>query len=113
MKKTAWIKKIKETAVEAGTYKPYFDEIINTLGGILENRDIAEKELKGVQLAADGLHRNPLAVIWNDLNKTALSYWRELGLTPAALKKLDEEKPKEQKSGNSLIQLLEAKRNNG
>lgn len=34
--------------------------------------------------------KNPLLVLWDDLNKSALAYWRDLGLTPAGLKKIDE-----------------------
>ena len=34
--------------------------------------------------------KNPLLSMWDDLTKTALSYRRELGLTPAGLKKLKE-----------------------
>ena len=34
--------------------------------------------------------KNPLLVLWDDLNKSALAYWRDLGLTPAGLKKLNE-----------------------
>jgi hypothetical protein len=28
--------------------------------------------------------------VWQDLNTQALAYWRDLGLTPAGLKKLNE-----------------------
>lgn len=40
--------------------------------------------------------KNPAFQIWHDLTITALSYWRELGLTPAGLKKIDDKamKPK-------------------
>ena len=32
--------------------------------------------------------KNPAIVLWDDLNKSALNYWRDLGLTPAGLKKI-------------------------
>ena len=32
--------------------------------------------------------KNPLLVLWDDLNKSALAYWRELGLTPSSYKKM-------------------------
>jgi hypothetical protein len=40
--------------------------------------------------------KNPLLVLWDDLNKSALAYWRDLGLTPSGLKKIsaDAMKPK-------------------
>ena len=56
--------------------------------------------------------KNPLIAIWEDLNKLALNYWRDLGLTPAGLKKINEESFAKTKGsgGNSLIDLLEKKK---
>ena len=34
--------------------------------------------------------KNPLLVLWMELNRDALAYWRELGLTPSGLKRLNE-----------------------
>ena len=34
--------------------------------------------------------KNPALKVVDDLNKTALAYWRDLGLTPAGLKRLGE-----------------------
>ena len=39
---------------------------------------------------ATNIVKNPALILWDDLNKSALSYWRDLGLTPAGLKKIDE-----------------------
>ncbi|MBP5379270.1 MAG: hypothetical protein J6Y64_06990, partial [Ruminococcus sp.] len=39
---------------------------------------------------ATNLALNPLVKLVNDLNDTALTYWKELGLTAAALKKINE-----------------------
>ena len=33
---------------------------------------------------------NPLVKMMNDLNRDALTYWKELGLTAASLKKINE-----------------------
>ena len=104
MKKQEWIEEIKRAAADAGTYKNYFDAVIDTLADILEKRDLAAEQA-GEKLAS-GTHRNPLMVIWNDLNKSALAYWKELGLTPAGLKKLNEETFAERKQVNSLLGLL-------
>ena len=78
------------------TYRP----AINTLADILEQRDkiYAKYVEEGCQAVreytnkagATNLTKNPLLVLWDDLNKSALSYWRDLGLTPAGLKKIDE-----------------------
>lgn len=101
MKKETWKKRIKEASQEAGTYRPCFEELINTLAGILEKRDEAETEYKRlgskpiVKYTNKGGNenqiKNPALTLWDDMNKTALSYWRELGLTPAGLKKLKED----------------------
>lgn len=49
--------------------------------------------------------KNPLLVLWDDLNKSALAYWRELGLTPAGLKRIDESAMKKKKK-DSLAEAL-------
>ena len=49
---------------------------------------------------------NPSLAVWNTLNTTALQYWRECGLTPASLKKLNEAAMKQEK-GSSLEAALE------
>ena len=100
MKQKAWQSKIKKCCVEAGTYRAFFDNAIDTLAAILEKRDDCEKEYvasgsKPVmsyinKFGAENTVKNPLLVLWDDLNKSALAYWRDLGLTPAGLKKIDE-----------------------
>lgn len=102
-------KKIVKDCKAIGTYKPQFDGVINTLCGILEKRDNAQElfEKSGGKAivkhtnkgGATNLEQNPALRLINDLNRDALAYWRELGLTPAALKRIDEaavkSKPKE------------------
>ena len=119
MKKRGWQSKIKKACVAAGTYKPFFDYVIASLAGILEKRDEAaellseeEAELVISQTNKAGftnMVKNPAYSIWDEMNKTALAYWRDLGLTPAGLKKINEEvfiKDKEEKNSNNLMQLL-------
>ena len=96
----SWQKKIKTSCEAAGTYRPFFDDVIVSLANILEQRDTAkaqfEKSGGAVVISytnkggATNPAKNPFLVAWDDLNKTALSYWRELGLTPAGLKKINE-----------------------
>ena len=52
--------------------------------------------------------KNPLLVLIDDMTRTALSYWRDLGLTPAGLRKINERtfKESEDKTSNSLIDRL-------
>ena len=67
----------------------------------MEARDIAEKKwqedggetvIKYVNKAgAENLVKHPALVIVNDMNRDALAYWRDLGLTPAGLKRINEE----------------------
>ena len=77
--------------------------------------DCEEEELIIEQTNKSGFTnkvKNPAFSVWDDLNKSALIYWRDLGLTPAGLKKINEEvfaKAREEKNRNSLIGLLQQK----
>lgn len=107
MTKRTWEKRIISSCKAAGTYRTYFSDVINTLAAILEKRDEAEKayiESGSIPIVeytnkggATNQTKNPALALWDDLNKSALVYWRDLGLTPAGLKKLDETALKEQK----------------
>ena len=44
MEQRKWKNKIKKACRDAGTYKPYFDNVIDTLASILEKRDEAEAQ---------------------------------------------------------------------
>ena len=77
--------------MEAGTYETAFDDVIETLAGILETRDEAEKQFRKmnsqpvVQHTNKGgntnLVKNPALVVINEMNAQALMFWKELGLT--------------------------------
>ena len=98
MKREAWKKRIIEATRAAGTYQPYFDAVIDTLAGILEKRDESERLYNASGAApivkhtnkggATNLEQNPALRLINDLNRDALQYWRELGLTPSGLSKI-------------------------
>lgn len=100
MKKATWKKRITEACKAAGTYKPYFDHVIDTLAGIMEQRDEAQRlfedsggrtvVLHTNKASAANIVKNPALVVVMELNAQALAYWRDLGLTPAGLKKIDE-----------------------
>ena len=93
-----WKRKIKKAPVDAGTYRNIFDAVIDTLSDVLEQRDRAKEQFlkSGGNMVisytnkggATNPSKNPFMLAWDDLNSTALSYWRELGLTPAALRKM-------------------------
>lgn len=108
MKKGAWRNRITKACKDAGTYEPYFDHAIKTLSEILEKRDEvqAEYEKSGegpiiihINQGGNKNHvKNPAIVLWDDLNKSALAYWRDLGLTPAGLKKIRGETGEQKKT---------------
>lgn len=116
MVKDEWKKLIKSNCEAAGTYRPFFDSVIDTLSSILEQRDeaVVQFQESGGQVllvhvnargGGENLVQNPALRAINDMNRDALAYWRDLGLTPAGLKKIDEKALKEQKK-TSLSDLL-------
>jgi phage terminase small subunit len=100
VEKSEWVTRITASCRAAGTYREWFTDVIDTLAAILERRDEAEvlfDEQGGEVLiehtnkaGATNFEQNPILRMINDLNRDALAYWRDLGLTPAGLKKIDE-----------------------
>lgn len=96
MKAKTWQKRIKEACISAGTYKPYFDSVIESLSRIMENRDLAAEQFEDSGSKAVVEHytktgevnvaKNPALVIILDCEAQALNYWRELGLTSKSWK---------------------------
>lgn len=117
MEAKKWISKIKRDTKRAGTYKPYFDEVIKTLAMILEERDQAREafEENGGQViiehtnkaGATNHEQNPALRLLNDLNRDALTYWRDLGLTPKGLKAINEQALQEQKADALTVALAD------
>ena len=115
MKKKTWKSRIKSACTAAGTYRPFFDPVIDTLAGILEKRDAAEESYQRSggnamirhtnKAGAVNVELNPALRLVNDLNRDALTYWRDLGLTPAGLRKIDEAEMRPQKR-NGLADIL-------
>ena len=116
MKRKQWKTKIKKAATDAGTYQPFFDAVIDTLAGILERRDEAEAifENEGCAIVvehtnkggATNIEQNPILRLINDLNRDALAYWRDLGLTPAGFKRLNDMTPKPKEELSALEKAL-------
>lgn len=92
MNKAQWKSIINKACSDAGTYKPWFDQVIETLAGILETRDeaVTQYEISGANPVvqhtnkggATNVVKNPALVVINEMNAQALQFWRELGLTP-------------------------------
>ena len=115
MKKATWKKRITEACQAAGTYRPFFDSVIDTLASVMEQRDDAMSKFQATggntvisytnKGGASNIVKNPALVVVDDLNKTALAYWRDLGLTPAGLKRISEQ-ALQKKTKTSLEDVL-------
>lgn len=113
-----WRRAIEADCKGLGVYKPEFDGTIKLLAEVMVQRQAvwAEYEADGCRPVITGINKggneymqkNPLLSMWDDLTKTALSYRRELGLTPAGLKKLREDAmtgPRRSALGEALAAL--------
>jgi len=115
MKKSDWKRKIVKACKDAGTYQPFFGSVIDTLAGIMETRDLAQKQFNEsggmtvvTHIGTRGMEKqvkNPALQVVLDCNAQALSYWKELGLTAKTYKDMQKE-AKIQKS--ALEEALEA-----
>lgn len=113
--KKKWIAEIQAACQELGVYKDAFAPTVEMLADVLIQREKTWNEFQesgGTTMipytnknGSTNLVKNPLLIMWNELTKTALSYRRELGLTPAGLKKLDE-KALKQKRKSALATAL-------
>lgn len=100
MDRKKWKRIITANCKKADTYRDFFDPIIDTLSQIMETRDDAleQYEQSGKEptieytnkAGATNTVKNPALVMVEELNKDALAYWRDLGLTPAGLRKINE-----------------------
>lgn len=101
MTAAAWVKKITAQMRLKGIESEGFETTILTLADMLEERDKIYTQYK-----KEGAHpliehtsdrgatnriANPLLKEWQTMNRDALVYWRELGLTPKGLKALNEQ----------------------
>ncbi len=112
----SWRKKIISNMKKAGTYAVTYDAAVATLADLLEQRDAVYQQYvdegcealveKISDRGARNYSKNPLLTVWMDLNRDALAYWRDLGLTPAGLKKLNDEALKKPGKTSSLEQAL-------
>ena len=116
MSKTKWKNLIKKQLTALGLQNDAYESTIESLAAILEQRDktfdefqqgggksVIEYTNKG---GSTNMTKNPLLVLWDDLNKTALAYWRELGLTPSSYKKLTGTGAKKEESKKGLAAAL-------
>lgn len=107
MKAAGWKRKILEQMQAVSTYRESFLPSVNALAEILAQREQAYKDFlssgEGAVVTrisdrgSENTAKNPRLQVWIDLNNQALAYWRDLGLTPAGLKKIDEDAMKAKK----------------
>ena len=96
MTKDGWKQDIRKACEEAGTYQPFFENVIDTLAGIMELRDNAQERFEATggntivkhtnKGGSTNIVKNPALVVLMDCNAQALAYWRELGLTSRSYK---------------------------
>ena len=109
-----WKRKIKKACKDVGTYDKPFDSVIDALADILEKRDATLESYDGNPIVEHtnshgetNAMKNPALMLWLDCDKLALAYWRELGLTPSAYKKMTGVKQGDEK-GSALVAALNA-----
>lgn len=119
MTKAKWQKLIWEQLAKLGTTDTAYASVVETLAELLEKRDQVGKTYKKYgscpvieytnKAGATNLTKNPLLVMWDELNKSALAYWRELGLTPGSYRKMSGEGPSREKPGGlaAVLQSIE------
>ena len=116
MSKKKWKNLINKQLTALGLQNDAYESTVESLAAILEQRDktfdefqqgggksVIEYTNKG---GSTNMTKNPLLVLWDDLNKTALAYWRELGLTPSSYKKLTGTGAKQEESRKGLAAAL-------
>ena len=116
MSKTKWKNLIKKQLTALGLQNDAYGSTVESLAAILEQRDKTFEEFQQnggksvIEYTNKGgstnMTKNPLLVLWDDLNKTALAYWRELGLTPSSYKKLTGTGAKQEESKKGLAAAL-------
>ena len=117
MTQAEWKRRIVRDMKDAGTYQKCFTPTIDTLASILEKRDNAQEvfERFGANVlvkhtnkaGATNIEQNPALRLINDLNRDALAYWRDLGLTPAGLRRINEDAVKKPRT-SALAEALKS-----
>lgn len=120
MKRKQWKKTIIDQMKKIDTdYIASFETTINVLSEILEERDNVYEAYQAdgsrpviifkTDRGQENPKPNPLLKQWEDLNTSALHYLRELGITPAGLRKLQGQIPKRSEIDTSWLTQLQKK----
>lgn len=115
MRASTWKSRIIQQMREVGTFRESFMPAVDALADILERRDSAYKDfiesggeaviLRTSDRGSKSWAKNPRMAVWMELNTQALAYWKECGLTPSGLKKIDDGSMKPKKV-NALAEAL-------
>lgn len=99
MTKPKWAQRIRDACADAGTYYDWCEELIDTLADMLARRDTYRAIYKKSgslplvmhtnKAGQQNLEKNPALRMIDEINRDALPYWQNLGLTPAAWRKLN------------------------
>lgn len=119
MKASTYRKRIIANMKSVGTYRSEFDKAIGEMANICEDMDAARERFReeGSEIiisytnknGSTNFVKNPLYLAIEGMQASILQYSRELGLTPAGLKKLSGENMKNGKEGASpFAKLLES-----
>lgn len=113
-----WKRTIRRQTKAVGTYQKTFESAIDALAKILAQRDEIYQQYvdegsnalvaKTSDRGAVNWVPNPLLTLWKDLNTSALAYWRDLGLTPAGLKRINESAMTKKTTGSALEEALKS-----
>ena len=116
MNQEEWKKTIVSQITVDTDLIPSFDTAITILSEVLAERDhvyslyVDEGSKPVITFTTDRKSKNPkpnpLLRQWQDLNVTALQYMRDLGLSPAGLRKLQGQLPKSN-SGPSFLESFD------
>lgn len=109
MTKKKWISKIKREMGDA--YDVKYKSVVDALAEILEQRDKVMEEYVDagshpVIFSGTITRKSPHMQLYCDLAKSALAYWRELGLTPSSLRKITGDNPAKDREVKGLVKAL-------
>ena len=118
MKANVYKKRIIEAMCSVGTYKTEFDKIILNLAKIYEDMDNAREQFErsgGSYIVkhtnkngSTNLVKNPFYIVIEGLQSNILLYSRELGLTPAGLKRINDKEMSGKLKKSKLEAAMEA-----
>lgn len=106
-------KKVKENMESLGIYQPEFDIAIKIYIGLIKQYNQLEKQLKQANFNvteqtgySDNNKKSPLITTMESLRKDILAYSNALGLTPSALKRINDQKVQPTKEPSTLEKVL-------